>query len=162
LRIIAAKALVLIGTGEGSRDNPALGFLLEAFHDKDFEVRRAVVWALGDIGTRAREGLPVLTRALQDKNSLVRVSAAAVLVQMNVEVEKSVTVLIDALRPEDRDACLSAVNILGTMGPAAKKAVPALLALQHKAGTLDPFALPGAIQKALERIDPATADKQDR
>jgi HEAT repeat protein len=50
--------------------------LTEALLDKDFEIRKESVIALGGMGSTAREALPALRLALKDKDEEVAAVAA--------------------------------------------------------------------------------------
>ena len=79
----AAGALKKIGTPEAIK--ATIPTLIQALQDQDADVRQdtdvrqEVVWALGWIGSGAKDAVSALIQALQDQGWVVRKNAAVVL-----------------------------------------------------------------------------------
>jgi len=137
---------VRLGAAQALRDmcdraRAAIPQLVEATHDKDWEVRAMVAEALGHIRPNAGEAkvvVPAICESLRDKESQVRFRAAAAMSWLAMEnrsaAEMAVPDLAAALRDEDGYVRQYAAQTLATIGEAAKPAVPALLAIQETEG----------------------------
>ncbi len=84
-------------TGEPSYQGKTLSEWTTLTKDKDEQVRRAAVVALGNIG--AKTAIPVLTELLNDKNADVRRWAAVGL--GNIGSQASIPALIEVLKDEN-------------------------------------------------------------
>ncbi|MHC1610533.1 MAG: HEAT repeat domain-containing protein [Candidatus Methanospirareceae archaeon] len=97
--------------------------LIQALEDRDWNVRRSVARALGEI--KDLRAVEPLIRALEDEDEDVRKSAAWALGEIGST--KAVEPLIQALRDEKRDVRRSAVEALGKIGePAVEPLIQAL------------------------------------
>ena len=90
-------------------------------------VRRAAVFALGNLGTAARSAVPELVVALGDSNETVRHAAAYALGSVGEEAKAGAAALGKVLTSDaDPDVRQAAAFALGEIGSDAAEAVPAL------------------------------------
>ena len=125
MRLNAATALALLQQGG---DKPFQ--VLEPFlADEDREVRRAIRYAMKEIGLPA---LPTLKRGLQHKSPLVRSTAANCLVDVFAEAQwkkqdvpqEIVSPLAAALEDTDADVVIQALRALSELGSQAHETIP--------------------------------------
>ena len=125
----------------------AIPALTALFHDKEGEVRRAAILAVGGMGPEAKADVPALIALLADKDAGVRWAAATVLQAIGPPAEAAIPALTKLLKDpesagphfnvmgtggtngEGGPVRLSAAIALGVFGPKAKTAVPALTEL---------------------------------
>jgi HEAT repeat protein len=120
LRVLTAEALAYIG----SNASAAVPALLRVTGDKDENLRRAAVAAIGAVGPMADVAVPTLAELLVfDESAAVRDQAADALSRIGSSATKLLTRL---LADEDAEVRWRAAQSLGTIRPLAKSAVPAL------------------------------------
>jgi HEAT repeat protein len=101
-RIAAAEELGHIGQIKKSLAEPAVPVLIDALHDSDAGVRKAVAEALGKVDPDVKVAVPALTNALKDKAPPVRQSAAGALGQIGPEAKDAVPALRELQKDSDR------------------------------------------------------------
>ena len=97
--------------------------------DKDADIRRAAIKALGEIRSEAKETMPVLMRSLKDKDAGVRRAATASLGRIGPEAKVAVPMLTELLKDRDIDVRWMAAEALGHIGPEAKTSIAAIIEL---------------------------------
>jgi hypothetical protein len=103
---------------------PKLPGLIDALKDKDENVRRYAMQALGNIGLEAKLAVPILVEALNVEYAWVRKNAAETLGNIGPEATPAVLALSGALKDENkfvREAAASALEKINT--PEAQKAL---------------------------------------
>ncbi len=120
----AAEALGMIGPEKG-----VVSALIQALGDEHYQVRLAVISALGELGPEVTGVVPALAQALTDEEMQVRNSAIAVLTEMGPQAVETVPNIINALDDEDITIRVYAAWALNRIGPGAAEmgAVPALI-----------------------------------
>jgi len=117
----AASALGEIGP-------QAIPALVEAVDDRDAQVRRGAILALGFIGPEAKEAAPLIIQALEgDAEWLVRSGAANALGWIKPDASEAVPALVQALEDESEYVRSAAADALGEFGAQARDAIPALI-----------------------------------
>ena len=103
---------------------PAIHALVEVVSDRqrDPEVRRRVIRALGSIGPAARVALPTLLRIQAEQKPEFTRAVENALAQIE-PTEKRISALITSLTGDDRSARANAASVLAVIGLPAKKAV---------------------------------------
>ncbi|RKY29568.1 MAG: hypothetical protein DRP68_07185, partial [Candidatus Omnitrophota bacterium] len=94
---------------------PAIPYLIEALKDKDSNVRKAAVEALGKIDSK--KAVPPLIEALKDENWDVRSTAAEVLGKIGSQ--EAIPHLIETLKNENNYVRYKAAEALVKIGPPA-------------------------------------------
>jgi HEAT repeat protein len=171
IRIASARALELMGPkatlkfragkGEPERPSPkmqpAVGHLIEALKDKEWEVRRAVAHALHGIGPEAAAAEPALIVALKkDERGPVRYSAALALRDIGPRTQEAIDALIAALKDDYGDARMMAAQALGECGPKAKAAVdPLIIGLEDSDMWTSAARALGQIRSERKKTNPA-------
>jgi len=132
---------------------PALG---EALKDKDPEVRRAAIVAMGPIG---KKSIPLLQQALKDKD--LRLEAAAALGLIGKAAAAAVPDLCLLLQDPEPEARRKAAAALGSIGSERQEVIPALMqALTDKeAGEPAMYAL-ARMNKAMPVLIAALRDEK--
>jgi HEAT repeat protein len=99
--------------------------LVDALKDNSREVRRAAVYALGDIGPDAKAAVPALAAIFRHVDSQSPYNEAK---QALIAIgEPAVPALIDALKDPSSDVRRWSLEALWSIGSPAKAAVPAIL-----------------------------------
>jgi HEAT repeat protein len=101
-RMAAAEELGHIGQVKKSLTEPAVPVLIDALHDSDAGVRKAVANALGKVDPDVKLAVPALTDALKDKASLVRQAAAGALGLLGPDAKDAVPALRETQKDSDR------------------------------------------------------------
>jgi HEAT repeat protein len=117
LRLAAIQTLGKIGAAAKT----TLPALEKTFKDKDANVRRAALEAMGMIG---REALPILLVALKDDR--LRAGAAGALGAIGRPARDAVPTLCKMLEDPDMEARRTAATALGRIGPQTPEVIPAL------------------------------------
>jgi HEAT repeat protein len=104
-------AAIALGMLDHRSDGPPVQRLVASLADSDWQVRRSVVWALGEVGTTAVVQ-PVAAR-LKDEHPRVREMAARGLSEL--EDQRSVSALIDAVKDSDWTVRREVVHALGEL-----------------------------------------------
>jgi beta-lactamase regulating signal transducer with metallopeptidase domain/HEAT repeat protein len=139
----------------------------KASRDKDVEVRRVAVNALGALAPHAAMAgqfdalMPSVLAALKDTDVDVRTGAARALIMVPGQAGGALDALIAAVKDENESVRQSALVALTNMGPAAKSATPAVLAAMkdsRPAVRATAAAALGAIQQPPAQPPPAAAD----
>ena len=82
--------------------------LIEALHDKDWQVRKAAMEALGKLGPAAKDAVPAATTALlRDQSMDVRKEAAIMLGQIGPEAREAIPALKRPFRESDPRGALN-------------------------------------------------------
>ena len=92
--------------------------------------RKALIYALGEIGPQSKSTVPLITKALRDQSDhegFLNVVAADALGKIGPGAASAVPALIVALGSDDVRLPTSATVALGNIGAEAKTAVPALI-----------------------------------
>ncbi len=111
---------------------------LKALKDRDPLVRRLAAYALGEIGSLAKEkAILSLTVALKDDKSFVRVWAAAALFRVDPDNRTAISALIAGMKDELSYVRSLAVWHLGRLVPGTPGAKEVLLELQELLGDRD-------------------------
>ena len=120
------------GGGVGKEQIPEyIQDLLAGLQDFDRSVRFDAVWALGDMGEKARAAVPSLIYILKnDPDEKVR--CTAVLVLCNIGGEQAVSAVISTLKDTNADVRFEAAWALGIMEKEASAAVEALTIVASK------------------------------
>jgi HEAT repeat protein len=118
LRLAAIQTLGKIGPAAKT----TLPALEKAFKDKDPQVRRAALEAMGLIG---RDSLPILLAALKDDG--LRAGAAAALGKIGRPAGVAVPTLCKMLEDPDAEVRRNAAAALGRIGPQTPEVIPALV-----------------------------------
>lgn len=118
-QLLAALALGGIG-------GTAVPALQKKLSDEDEMVRFHAAWALGLMGTEARDALPVLLRCLRDKEPEVRYKATFAVSRVGKGAPAVVHALLPLLRDSDEDVRAAAGQAFAGFGV---KAIPALAPL---------------------------------
>jgi RNA polymerase sigma-70 factor (ECF subfamily) len=149
----------------------AVPALAEGLKDKEIvNVRIWAAWGLRRLGAEAKAAVPQLEAALQDESGLVRVEVARALWAIE-EQKTAIPALIDLLAHKDPNTRWGAASALEGIGPKAKAAIPALLKTRKDAGlaqwgspdgTVEYKPVGLAIEKALKKIDPEAAKKEEQ
>ena len=147
---VRRAAIRSLGGIEASVAVPAL---VKSLGDKCWEVRKAAVEALGDIGPAAQEAVPALVDALWDGPS-VRDTVPKALGDIGPAAQATVPALVRALGDWSETLQVAAAKALGHIGPAAQEAVPALV----KAIGDRRMAVREAAVEALGHIGPAAQE----
>ena len=124
------EALVRIGS-------PAVPALTGALRAEDSDTRRWAAFALGNIGSQAKEALPALVSAADDESPRVRVMVARALCKIEADQSLGISKLAEALEEEDEFTRYSAAAELRGLGPDAKAAVPSLVKLFVEGNAID-------------------------
>ncbi|HZV08083.1 MAG TPA: M56 family metallopeptidase [Gemmataceae bacterium] len=107
----------------------AVPTLTKAVKDKNRNVRRFAVKALGSLGTDARSAMPEILQAMKgDDSQLQRVAIAAVR-SIDWHAEGVVTALVETLKGKAPGNRSMAVQLLSDIGEEARPAIPALIAV---------------------------------
>ncbi len=122
----ASSALVFIGLKEKNLVVPDLVALLDS-PDQDVRVRAA--FALGQIGSEAKDAVPKLIQLLDSSNDRDRHGAISALGQIGSEAKDAVPKLIQLLDSKDDFERSEAASALGGIGSEARSAVPKLIQL---------------------------------
>ena len=105
-------AAIALGMLDHRSDGPPVQRLVATLGDGDWQVRRSVVWALGEVGTTTVVQ-PVAAR-LKDEHPRVREMAARGLSEL--EDQRSVSALIDAVKDSEWTVRREVVHALGRIG----------------------------------------------
>jgi HEAT repeat protein len=106
--------------------------LSRARQDPVPEVRRAAVWALGQMGTHPRSVLPELVAALADPAPAVRLQTLQMLRLFEARAEPALPELRRLLADDTSEFRAEAALTLAALGPAGRAAEPELLALVRR------------------------------
>ena len=139
VREAAGDALVAMGKS-------SVPALIEALKDKRWSVRKAVIKALGGVGSDASDAVPALIDVLKDGRWFVRKAVIEALGEICDQA--AVPALIKVVKVKIENERIAAVEALGKIGPDATDAVPALIrALTSEGGKLSK-----AVASALGKI----------
>jgi HEAT repeat protein len=120
--VVRRHAAVAVGLlDDDTAASPALPTLLKTLGDADWQVRRDVVWALGESGDGTV--VPAVSKSLSDAHPRVRVTAAQALGE--IEDTRAVDALVTALKDEHPEVREMAAWALGELKQA--RAVPGLV-----------------------------------
>src|SRR5262245_31736835 len=98
-----------------------------AIKDKDEEVRKGAIKALGDLGPEGKKAVPTLTGYLKDPDTNVRKSAAQVLAKIGDAGKPAYPQLQELLKDPDDGVKEAAVDAIGQcVGAEAKPLMPQL------------------------------------
>jgi HEAT repeat protein len=155
LRLAAIQTLGTIGPAAKT----TLPALEKAFKDKDPNIRRAALEAMGWIG---QDSLPILLAALKDDG--LRAGAAAALGKIGRPARDAVPTLCKMLEDSDPEARRNAATALGRIGPQTPEVIPALVKTLHdkEAGEQAANSLARMGQSAVQPLIAALADDQTR
>jgi HEAT repeat protein len=120
------RSVAADGIGQLGPDGaPAVNDLIKLLIDKEVEVRRRVVWALGNIGTE--ESLRGLTKAIEDENEFIRQYVCQALFDAGPRAAFAVDKLALRLEKDDNwEVRELSAKTLGMLGKAASAAIPTL------------------------------------
>lgn len=126
VRLAVTQTLAEIGP-EAEAAVPALIGRLK--QEKDEQVARALIDALGRIQRGAKHSVPALAALLKHEDYNRQTAACEALGRIGPAAAEAVPELIEQLRTGDLLMPLYAANALGEIGPAAREAAPDLAAL---------------------------------
>jgi HEAT repeat protein len=121
-RSAAADDLGDLGAVSASETRDAVKPLIEvAKKDRDANVRKAAVTALGKIDPDPKQAVPALTAALKDKTAAVRLAAANALARMGTDAKDAAPDLEKAQNDKDRGVARAARLALRSVRGQTKK-----------------------------------------
>src|SRR5258707_4627680 len=129
--------------------------LTKAFKDKDVEVRRNSVKALGQFAEKAEGVIPNLMEAM--KEPALRDTAAEALATIG---KPAIPALIQGVYGFNAQTRLGAVKALGKIGPEAREALEALNNLYYRSKKEMNAELEEEADKAIQRVRKSAGDKK--
>jgi HEAT repeat protein len=109
VRIAAAKDLGLIGAIRAADAQEAVPVLFELLKkEKDVEVRKAYLDALGKMDPDPKEAVPAFKDALKDRSPAVRMAAAGALGRLGKDAEEAIPDLEKLQKDKDKNVIRAA------------------------------------------------------
>jgi len=106
---------------------------MEALGDTTTEVRRAVLLALGRLGTGNQSVEQVVAKFLDDQDKPTRIDAVVALADLGKLDDPAVPMIMEALASNEENTAKSAARVLGKMGSSSPdKVLPVLMAALDK------------------------------
>ncbi len=122
VRASAARELGHIGAIRASNAKEAIPVLFDLLKkDKEAEVRRAAITALGQLEPDPERALPAFQEALKDKSPQVRAAAAGALGMLGADAKEAVPELQKAEKDKDKAVSQAAKMALRNINMSKKK-----------------------------------------
>ena len=107
----------------------AIPFLLKALTDKDVQVRRYAIIALGEFGPSAKPAIPLLLKRYKKEETAVRANILITLGQIGQDPGNVVPILVQCLKSDEPVIRGNSIFALGEFGDNAMNAAPELFKL---------------------------------
>jgi HEAT repeat protein len=105
----------------------AVPILTKAVKDKNRNVRRFAVKALGGLGADARSAVPEILQAMKEDDSQMQREAIRAVRSIDRHAKGAVEALIEMLNAKNLGNRSEAISLLGDIGEEARPAIPALI-----------------------------------
>jgi HEAT repeat protein len=136
----------------------AVPVLTDLLKDSKDDVRWSALYALGEIGPKARVATEAICKLIQDRDEGVAALAVYTLVDIEASPERVIPLFTESLKSKSGHMRFAAAESLGRYGPKSRAAIPLLIEVYH-AHDIDIGGSLYVVGKAIKSIDPEAARK---